>query len=45
MNSLSIKSDYNSGIKVELIEQDIPKLSYFDASDTHDKNIKEKMKI
>jgi hypothetical protein len=34
-NSFIIKSDYISGITVDLVEQDIPKLSYFDPSDNH----------
>jgi hypothetical protein len=38
-NILNAKSDYSSDIKVELVEQRIPKLSYFDPSDTHDKSI------
>jgi hypothetical protein len=41
-NSLNTKSDYSSDIKVDLVEQVIPKLSYFDPSDVHDKNVKEK---
>jgi hypothetical protein len=40
-NSLKTKSDYSSDIKVYLVEQVIPKLSYFDPSDTHDTNVKE----
>jgi hypothetical protein len=32
-NSLNTKSDNSSDIKVDLVEQDIPKLSYFDQSD------------
>jgi hypothetical protein len=39
-NSLNIKSDYSSDIKVDLVEQGIPKLSYFDLSDEHDTNVK-----
>jgi hypothetical protein len=35
-NSLNTKSDYFSDDKVELVEQDIPKMSYFDPSDAHD---------
>jgi hypothetical protein len=38
--SLNTKSDYSSDIKVDLLEQDIPKLSYFDPSDAHDTNVK-----
>jgi hypothetical protein len=40
-NSLNTKSDYSSNIKVDLVEQDIPKLSYFDPSDAHNTNVKE----
>jgi hypothetical protein len=36
-NCLNNKSDYFSDIKVNLIEQGIPKLSYFDQSDDHGK--------
>jgi hypothetical protein len=39
-NSLNTKSDHSSDIKVDLVEQDIPKLSYFDLSDAHDTNVK-----
>jgi hypothetical protein len=39
-NSLNTKSDHASDIKVDLVEQDIPKLSYFDPSDAHDTNVK-----
>jgi hypothetical protein len=39
-NSLNTKSDYSSDIKVDLVEQDTPKLSYFDPSDAHDTNVK-----
>jgi hypothetical protein len=39
-NSLNTKSDYSSDIKVDLVEQDIPKLSYFDPSDDHDIHVK-----
>jgi hypothetical protein len=39
-NSLNTKSDHSSDIKVDLVEQDIPKLSYFDPSDAHDTNVK-----
>jgi hypothetical protein len=42
MNSLNTKSDHSSDIKVDLVEQDIPKLSYFDPSDAHDTNFKGK---
>jgi hypothetical protein len=41
-NSLNTKSDYSSNIKVDLVQQDIPKLSYFDPSDAHDTNVKGK---
>jgi hypothetical protein len=41
-NSLNTKSDHSSNIKVDLVEQVIPKLSYFDPSDAHDTNIKGK---
>jgi hypothetical protein len=41
-NSLNTKSDYSCDIKVYLVEQDIPKLSYFDPSDAHDTNVKGK---
>jgi hypothetical protein len=41
-NSLNIKSDNSSNIKVDVVEQDIRKLSYFDPSDSHDTNIKGK---
>jgi hypothetical protein len=36
--SLNTKSDYSYDIKVELVEQGIPKLSYFDPTDAHDKS-------
>jgi hypothetical protein len=39
-NSLNIKSDHSSDIKVDLVEQGISKLSYFDPSDAHDTNVK-----
>jgi hypothetical protein len=41
-NSLNTKSDNSSDIKVDLVEQDIPKLSYFDPSDAYDTNVKGK---
>jgi hypothetical protein len=41
-NSLNTKSDHSCEIKVDLAEQDIPKLSYFDPSDAHDTNVKGK---
>jgi hypothetical protein len=44
-NSLNTKSDDSSDIKVDLVEQDIPKLSYFDPSDAHDTNFKGNMQI
>jgi hypothetical protein len=37
---VNIKYDHYSDIKVDLAEQDIPKLSYFDPSDAHDTNVK-----
>jgi hypothetical protein len=37
---LNTKSDYSSDIKVDLVEHDTPKLSYFDPSDAHDTNVK-----
>jgi hypothetical protein len=37
---LNTKSDHYSDIKADLVEQDIPKLSYFDPSDIHDINVK-----
>jgi hypothetical protein len=37
---LNTKSDHSSDVKVDLVEQDIPKLSYFDPSDAHDTNVK-----
>jgi hypothetical protein len=39
---LNTKSDHSSNIKVDLVEQDIPKLSYFDLSDAHNTNVKGK---
>jgi hypothetical protein len=39
-NSSNTKSDYSSDIKVDLVEQGIPKLLYFDPSDAHDTNVK-----
>jgi hypothetical protein len=41
-NSLNTKSDSSSCIKVDLVEEDIPKLSYFDPSGAHDTNVKRK---
>jgi hypothetical protein len=41
-NSLNTKSDHSSDIKVDLVEQDIPLLSYFDPSDAQDTNVKGK---
>jgi hypothetical protein len=38
-NSLNTKSDHSSDIKVDLAEQDIPKLSYFNPSDAQDSNV------
>jgi hypothetical protein len=40
--SLNTKYDHSSGIKVDLVEQDIPKLSYLDPSGAHDTNVKGK---
>jgi hypothetical protein len=37
---LNTKSDHSSDIKVDLVEQGIPKLSYFNPSDAHDTNVK-----
>jgi hypothetical protein len=37
---LNPKYDHSSDIKVDLVEQSIPKLSYFDPSDAHDINVK-----
>jgi hypothetical protein len=39
---LNTKSDHSSDSNFDLVEQDIPKLSYFDPSDSHDTNIKGK---
>jgi hypothetical protein len=39
---LNTKSDYSSDIKVDLVEQGIPNLSYFYPSDAHDTNVKGK---
>jgi hypothetical protein len=39
---LNTKPDISSVIKVELVEQGISKLSYFDPSDVHGTNVKEK---
>jgi hypothetical protein len=39
---LNIKPDHSSDIEGDLVEQGIPKLSYFDQSDAHDKNVKGK---
>jgi hypothetical protein len=41
-NSLNTKPDNFSDIKFDFVEQDIPKLSYFDPSDAHDTNVKRK---
>jgi hypothetical protein len=41
-NNLNTKSDHSSDIKVDLVEQGIRKLSYFDPSDAHDTNVKGK---
>jgi hypothetical protein len=42
---LNTKSDNSSDIKVDLVEQDIPKLSYIDPSDVHDTDVKGKYAI
>jgi hypothetical protein len=39
---LNTKSDSSSSINVDLVEQGIPKLSFFDPSDAHDTNVKVK---
>jgi hypothetical protein len=39
---LNTKSDHSPDIKDDLVEKDIRKLSYFDPSDAHDTNVKEK---
>jgi hypothetical protein len=39
-NSLNTQSDHSSDLKVDLVEQNIPKLSCFDPSDAHDTNFK-----
>jgi hypothetical protein len=39
---LNTKSDNSSDVNVDLVEQGIPKLSYFDPSDAHDTNVKGK---
>jgi hypothetical protein len=41
-NSLNTKSDNSSDIKVDLVEQDIPKLSYFHPSYAYGTNVKGK---
>jgi hypothetical protein len=41
-NSLNTKPVYSSYIKVDLVEQDIPKLSYLDPSNAQDTNVKGK---
>jgi hypothetical protein len=40
MNSLNTKSDHSSDVKFDLVEQDIPKLSFFDPTDAHHTNVK-----
>jgi hypothetical protein len=40
--NLNTKSDHSSPFKFDLVEQDIPKLSYFDPSGAHDTNVKGK---
>jgi hypothetical protein len=37
-NSLNTKSEYSSDNNVDLVEKDIPKLSYFDPSDAHEQH-------
>jgi hypothetical protein len=39
---LNTKFDYSSDFEVDLVEHGVPKLSYFDPSDTHDTNLKVK---
>jgi hypothetical protein len=39
---LNNKSDYSSDIEVDLVEQGIPKFSYFDPYVAHDTNLKGK---
>jgi hypothetical protein len=39
-NSMNTKSDNSSDFKVDLVEQDIPKLSNLDPSDVNDTNVK-----
>jgi hypothetical protein len=39
---LNTKYDYSSDVKVDSVEQVIPKLSYFDPSGAHDTNVKGK---
>jgi hypothetical protein len=39
---LNTKSDHSSDIKVDLVEQGIPKFLHFDPSDAHDTNVKGK---
>jgi hypothetical protein len=39
---LNTKFGHSFNVNVGLVEQGIPKLSYFDPSDAHDTNIKEK---
>jgi hypothetical protein len=39
---LNTKSDHSSDNDFDLVEQSIPKNSYFDPSDAHDTNVKEK---
>jgi hypothetical protein len=40
-NSFNTKSDNSSDIEVDLVEQDIPNLSYFDRSHAHERKAKE----
>jgi hypothetical protein len=41
-NILNSKSDFSSDIDFDLVEQDIPKLLYFDLSDDHNTKVKGK---
>jgi hypothetical protein len=41
-NSLNTKSDHSCNSKIDLVEQDIPKLLHFDRTDAHDTNVKGK---
>jgi hypothetical protein len=39
---LNTKPDNSSKVNIDFVEQDTPKLSYFDPSDAHDTNVKGK---